>query len=106
MVKVTSERNSNNNAVSEWFGHRVFPAVSRTPRAILDQQEGRCPFLSAATGEKKLCIKAPTSLGICTISSRSNGLRQDWLVCPYRALDSALVENVSRRLFSIHDDRT
>jgi hypothetical protein len=56
-------------------------------------------------GEAKVCVKPPTSSGICTISSRSNGPQQDWLVCPYRALDQALVEDVARRLFKVPEGK-
>ncbi|RKR75907.1 restriction endonuclease NotI [Frondihabitans australicus] len=41
------------------------------------------------------------SRGVCTISSTSNGLRQDWLVCPFRALDTNLLEDAARRLFHV-----
>jgi hypothetical protein len=67
--------------------------------ALKDQQEKRCPFLSAATAERRLCIKDKTSLGVCTISSPTNGRRQDWLVCPYRGLDRPLLLDVVERLF-------
>jgi len=87
------------NFVSEWFGHRVYPTVAATPTSRADQRADRCPFLSAAIGEEQGCIKAATSRGICTISSCSNGPRQDWLVCPYRALEPALLKDVARRLF-------
>lgn len=89
------------NFVSEWFGHRVYPAVVATPESVADQQAERCPFLSGATAEDRPCIKAPNARGVCTISSLSNGPRQDWLVCPYRALSSDLVVSATRRLFGI-----
>ena len=87
------------NLVSEWFGHRVFPTVAASPEVLADQSSGRCPFLSRATGETRPCIKSANSLGICTISSNSNGLRQDWLVCPYRAVEQHLLDAVVRRLY-------
>ncbi|HXC50060.1 MAG TPA: hypothetical protein VN634_04195 [Candidatus Limnocylindrales bacterium] len=90
-----------NNVVAEWFGRRVYPTVAATPEALSDQQNRRCPFLSAAIESTCACVKAPRSAGVCTISSTSNGTRQDWLVCPYRALDPNLVENAVRRLFDI-----
>src|SRR3990170_8682943 len=93
------------NYVSEWLGHRVYPVVAEIPLALADQQNKRCPFLTEATGENKTCIKPPASLGICTISSASNGPRQDWLVCPYRALDRALLDDVVRRLFALPIDQ-
>lgn len=89
------------NFVSEWYGHRVFPTVSKGESVLSDQLSGRCPFLSKAIGEDKKCVKSPSSQGICTISSASNGTRQDWLVCPYRALDERLVGRVASRLFGI-----
>lgn len=46
-------------------------------------------------------MKKPSSRGVCTISASSNGPRQDWLVCPYRALDDALLADIVRRLYTI-----
>lgn len=46
-------------------------------------------------------MKAANSRGVCTISACSNGPRQDWLVCPYRALDEGLLANMVRRLYGI-----
>ena len=89
------------NFVSEWFGHRIYPAVVSTPESVADQQAERCPFLTTATGEERKCIKAEAAKGVCTISSLSNGPRQDWLVCPYRALDDELVSNSIRQLFAL-----
>jgi hypothetical protein len=89
------------NFVSEWFGHRVYPEVLATAESIADQQAERCPFLSGATNEHRPCIKADAARGVCTISSLSNGPRQDWLVCPYRALSDDLVSSATRQLFSV-----
>lgn len=89
------------NFVSEWFGHRVYPSVIASSASVADQQAERCPFLSEATSEHRLCIKAEAARGVCTISSVSNGPRQDWLVCPYRALSDALVTRATRQLFSV-----
>lgn len=94
------------NFVSEWFGHRVHPNVISTTASVADQQSERCPFLSGATNEDRPCIKAAAARGVCTISSVSNGPRQDWLVCPYRALSDGLVERATRQLFSIPDTVT
>ena len=44
--------------------------------------------------------------GVCTINNASNGSRQDWLVCPYRALDPNLIDNVVRRLFGAAPEST
>jgi hypothetical protein len=46
-------------------------------------------------------VKAPNSRGVCTISASSNGPRQDWLVCPYRALDDGLLGDIVCRLYGI-----
>ena len=46
-------------------------------------------------------MKAPNSRGVCTISATSNGPRQDWLVCPYRALDEGLLGDMVCRLYGI-----
>ena len=92
------------NFVSEWFGHRVFPIVVETEHSREDQEAGRCPFLTDAVGEIRECIKRPTSRGVCTINSASNGVRQDWLVCPYRALNPVLISIATRRLFDLDED--
>ena len=42
---------------------------------------------------------------MCTINNASNSTRQDWLVCPYRALDPDLIETVVRRLFGATPDQ-
>jgi hypothetical protein len=89
------------NFVSEWFGHRIYPIVISTAASLADQKAERCPFLTRATGEERKCIKQDAARGVCTINSVSNGPRQDWLVCPYRALNDDLVSNSIRRLFSI-----
>jgi hypothetical protein len=90
--------------VSEWFGHRVFPEVSSNAAAISDQRAGRCPFLSHTLGRSTNCVKAENSRGVCTISASSNGPRQDWLVCPYRALDDSLLASIVRRLYEVAAD--
>jgi hypothetical protein len=73
-----------------------------------DQLKHACPFLSNALGSAQRCVKSDetdktkrNSAGVCTISSTSNGPRQDWLVCPYRALDSRLMVDMVRRLFNV-----
>lgn len=89
------------NFVSEWFGHRLHPTVTETPESLADQQSKRCPFLSRALNKSTECVKSEAAKGICTISSSSNGPRQDWLVCPFRALDFGLLEDATRRLFAV-----
>jgi hypothetical protein len=85
--------------VSEWFGFRVYPDVRISSLGLETQEAKRCPFLSNVTGEPRGCIKPAKSSGICTISSRSNGPRQDWLVCPFRAFSPVVLETAARALF-------
>jgi hypothetical protein len=47
------------------------------------------------------CVKTANSRGVCTISASSNGQRQDWLVCPYRALDESLLNGMVRCLYGL-----
>jgi hypothetical protein len=68
---------------------------------IQDQESKRCPFLTQALKRSTPCIKAAPSRGVCTISASSNGPRQDWLVCPYRALDDGLLGDMVCRLYGI-----
>lgn len=89
------------NFVSEWFGHRVYPAVVGTEESFRDQLTENCPFLSKVEVERTECVKKETNKGICTISSSSNGRRQEWLVCPYRALDLNLFSTAAHRLFDV-----
>jgi hypothetical protein len=89
--------------ISEWFGHRVFPTVAVTSRSLDQQRSGMCPFLSATLTRFTPCVKAENSRGVCTISATSNGIRQDWLVCPYRALDDDLLAGMVRRLYGVPD---
>ncbi len=87
------------NFVSEWFGYRTYPRVGGGDAALRIQTRGRCPFLSVVTHDERDCVKSTSSSGVCTINNASNGVRQDWLACPYRALDPDLIESVARRLF-------
>ena len=87
--------------IAEWFGHRVFPTVSAGNTPIQDQQAERCPFLTQTLKHSTPCVKASNSRGVCTISASSNGPRQDWLVCPYRALDDGLLADMVCRLYGI-----
>ncbi len=87
------------NSISEWFGHRLFPTVASAPAAIADQRDERCPFLTAALGGSRKCIKAANSKGVCTVSSELDGVQMDWVVCPYRTLDSPLLDDAVRRLY-------
>ncbi|MBN7453044.1 NotI family restriction endonuclease [Mycobacteroides abscessus] len=76
--------------------------VAGTAEALADQKAHRCPLITVATGTSSTCVKPPNSQGVCTVSACSNGPRQDWLVCPYRALDPDLLEDAVRRMFG-HD---
>jgi hypothetical protein len=85
--------------VSEWFGFRVYPVVAKNAAALATQQMKFCPFLSEVTGDRTQCIKSAAASGICNISSRSNGPRQDWLVCPFRAFSPLLLDRAAFHLF-------
>jgi hypothetical protein len=100
-----SEQPKSGNYISEWFGYRVFPQVAQSPEMLNVQRKRQCPFLSASTGEQRECIKGETSKGVCTISTVVSGKRDDWLVCPYRAVHTELLEAAARQLFSL-DART
>jgi hypothetical protein len=52
-------------------------------------------------GEETPCVKPTAAAGVCTISSCSNGTRQDWIACPYRGLDPGVLETVTRRAFGL-----
>ncbi|MCX5406191.1 NotI family restriction endonuclease [Streptomyces sp. NBC_00335] len=87
------------NFIAEWFGHRVYPVVAETASSLADQSAQRCPFLTEVTGKQTKCVKRANSAGVCTISSNSNGPRQDWLACPFRALDLPMLHDAAHRLF-------
>lgn len=96
-----SKSGSPNNYVAEWFGHRIYPSVVSTADSLSDQQNSRCPFLSGVKRVATECVKRPASKGVCTISSPSNGPRQDWLVCPYRVFTPSFVEPIVTALFNV-----
>jgi len=91
------------NFVSEWYAHRVYPIVRLTSVSIDDQTKRSCPILSTAKGTSTECVKneKPGSRGVCTISSASNGPRQDWVVCPYRFFDPVLLATVAAKLYRV-----
>ncbi len=89
------------NYVSEWFGQRMYPTVVSTDESVEAQSAQRCPFLSESSGIKTPCVKSEQSRGVCTINSPAGDDRQDWLVCPYRAMTPALLEPATRRLFQL-----
>lgn len=90
------------NAISEWYGHRVSPVVTGGKIAQTDQTNCVCPFLTGALarGENQSCIKPANSQGVCTVGSDSNGVLQDWVVCPYRTISSPLFGHLTGRLFA------
>ena len=91
------------NSISEWFGHRIYPTVKASAQAQADQKLGSCPFLGAALGSRgaHACIKPANSRGVCTVSSNSNGSQQDWVVCPYRTINSPIFAHSTQRLFQL-----
>lgn len=89
------------NFVSEWFNYRIYPEVIDSSNALANQRARRCTMLSMATKVERVCIKNENAKGICSINSASNERRQDWLVCPYRALDPVLLNDAARRFFNV-----
>jgi len=88
------------NYIGEWFGHRLYPTVKCTDADIRDFLSDRCPFLSEVVGHDCQCVKNDNSKGVCTITTTTTGVR-DWMVCPYRSLDSRFFETVVERLFGV-----
>lgn len=89
------------NFVSEWFGQRIYPQVRLDIAAVSGAGFGKCPFLGAVLHAPTTCVKSANSAGVCTISSVSNGPRQDWLVCPYRVISSDIVRQACQRIFGL-----
>lgn len=92
------------NFIGEWFGYRIYPEANPTPEALATWRSETCPYLSTATGERRRCVKAEPSLGVCSISTDTALGRRDWLVCPYRAFDPKLLREAVYRLFSVSSD--
>lgn len=92
------------NYVSEWFGQRIYPEVRLDVAEVTKGNAGKCPFLSDVLRARHDCIKNENSRGVCTISSTGNGSRQDWLVCPYRVIDSSIVRKGCRLIFGLDRD--
>jgi len=98
---------TNGNFIAEWFGHRVWSIVDASDAAVRNQCACRCPFLSGATASDVICVKNARGMdeptGVCTISSDSNGSRQDWLACPHRTLDAdfTLIVSAIRTTYKI-----
>ena len=96
-----SSSDEQGNFISEWFGHRVHPAVVSSERSLAEQSSQMCPFLSKVKETQQACVKQAASKGVCTISSSSNGPRQDWVVCPYRAFDPLFFRLIASRLYRV-----
>jgi hypothetical protein len=92
---------SHGNFVSEWFGRRIYPAVRISPADFVQGSPTCCPFLSDVLHAETACVKSTNSAGVCTVSSASNGARQDWLVCPYRVISSDIVSRACQTIFGL-----
>jgi DNA modification methylase len=94
------ERRDAGNYISEWFGRRIYPVVQLDGiRAISGPNKNVCPFLTQMLPDRTECWKGPNSKGVCTISSVSNGRRQDWLACPHRVIHTNIVKESCARIF-------
>ena len=94
------------NFVSEWFGQRIYPTVRLDVARVSGENAGRCPFLSKVLHRSTSCVKNTNSTGVCTVSSISNGARQDWLVCPYRVISSNIVRRGCQLIFGLTHEVT
>jgi hypothetical protein len=89
------------NFISEWFGQRIYPEVKLDSDAISGAKSGVCPFLTSVKRETTQCIKNENASGVCTINSVGNDIRKDWLVCPYRVIDSEIVTAACGAIFGV-----
>lgn len=103
---MAKSRHETGNYVSEWFGQRIFPKVKLDTPQISGPNAGKCPFLSDVLHLATPCVKNQNSTGVCTVSSASNGLRQDWLVCPYRVISSEIVSRGCQVIFGLEAEVT
>lgn len=94
------------NFVSEWFGQRIYPTVRLDAAQLTSDNAGRCPFLGDVLHRGTNCVKNANSSGVCTVSSTSNGPRQDWLVCPYRVINSDIVRRGCQLIFGLAHEVT
>ena len=94
------------NFVSEWFSQRIYPTVRLDVARVSGENAGRCPFLSKVLHRSTSCVKNTNSTGVCTVSSISNGARQDWLVCPYRVISSNIVRRGCQLIFGLTHEVT
>lgn len=65
----------------------------------LRRKLGRLPLLTSIKREKTQCIKNENASGVCTINSLGVEARKDWLVCPYRVIDSEIVQSGCATIF-------
>jgi hypothetical protein len=87
------------NYISEWFGQRIFPRVLINEKSISGSKWGVCPFLSGVKRQSTQCVKSENAFSVCTISSVGSDGRRDWLVCPYRVIDSDIVKAGCESIF-------
>jgi hypothetical protein len=87
------------NYISEWFGQRIYPEVRLNDKAISGSNWGLCPFLTGVKRQRTQCIKNENAFGVCTINSYGVDARRDWLVCPYRVIDSDIVKAGCETIF-------
>jgi hypothetical protein len=87
------------NYISEWFGQRIYPEVRLSDKDVSGSNWGICPFLSGVKRQRTQCIKSENAFGVCTINSAGIDSRRDWLVCPYRVIDSDIVKAGCETIF-------
>lgn len=103
VVPLDGQKVTKGNFVSEWFGQRIYPLVRLNSEEVSGKKWGVCPFLTHILHQQSGCVKNENSFGVCSISSNSNGTRQDWLVCPYRVIDSEIVRKSCQLIFNLKD---
>lgn len=103
---MTKRARAAGNFVSEWYGQRIYPTVRLEVSGVSGEYAGRCPFLSRVLQRSANCVKNSNASGVCSISSTSNGARQDWLVCPYRVIDSNIVRRGCQLIFGLAHEVT
>lgn len=101
----TGDEIKEGNFISEWFGQRIFPRIEADASSISIFESAKCPFLSEVLDAETKCIKREASLGVCTISTSSNGPRQDWLACPFRVISSEIVQRACEKIFGLTEVR-
>src|SRR5437870_5645866 len=87
------------NFISEWFGQRIYPEVKLDSKQITGANAGICPFLTSTKRAQTQCVKGENAFGVCTINSLGSQGRKDWLVCPYRVIDSDIVHTGCATIF-------